>query len=137
MRELLSLTVEIVSAHVSHNNVATIEMPALIRSTFDALSSVSAPQVQETPKLEPAVPIRASVRSDHIICLEDGSKLQMLKRYLRNKYGMSPEEYRAKWDLPKDYPMVAPAYAERRRAIAKSTGLGRKTPLRLEGEIAP
>jgi predicted transcriptional regulator len=123
---LIQLTADIVSAHVSNNSVATTELPTLIQSVFTALSVTANPAEPEAPKQEPAVPIRSSVKHDYIVCLEDGAKLKMLKRYLRTNYNLSPEEYRAKWNLPRDYPMVAPAYAEQRRTLAKSIGLGRK-----------
>ena len=123
---LIDLTADIVSAHVSNNNTATADLPGLIRSVFAALTATANPIEPETPKQEPAVSVRSSVKHDYIVCLEDGAKLKMLKRYLRTKFDMSPEDYRAKWSLPKDYPMVAPAYAETRRALAHSIGLGRK-----------
>ncbi len=123
---LIELTADIVSAHVSKNTVPTAELPTLISSVFAALSSAAKPAEPEAPKQEPVVPIRSSVKQDYIVCLEDGKKLKMLKRYLRTNYDLSPEEYRAKWSLPRDYPMVAPAYAEQRRTLAKSIGLGRK-----------
>lgn len=124
--QIIELTAEIVSAHVSNNNVAASDVPTLIRSVFDALSKTAEPKTEEAPKQEPAVSVRASVKPDYIVCLEDGAKLKMLKRYLRTNYNMSPEEYRAKWGLPRDYPMVAPNYAEQRRALAHQIGLGRK-----------
>lgn len=123
--DLISLTADIVSAHVSHNKVAVGELPALIQTTFAALEATSVPDpVEEAPV--PAVPIRASVKHDYIICLEDGAKLKMLKRYLRTHFDMTPEAYRAKWGLPRTYPMVAPAYVEQRKVLAKKIGLGRK-----------
>ncbi|MBA2935245.1 MucR family transcriptional regulator [Sphingomonas sp. CGMCC 1.13654] len=124
-QNLITLTADIVSAHVSHNKVAPTEMPSLIQSVFAALDTSSTPKpVEESPV--PAVPIRASVKHDHIVCLEDGAKLKMLKRYLRTNFNMTPEEYRAKWGLPRTYPMVAPAYAEKRKELAQKIGLGRK-----------
>jgi predicted transcriptional regulator len=123
---MIELTAEIVSAHVSNNNVATGDLPSLIQSVFAALSQTVAPGIADTAKQEPAVSIRASIKPDYIVCLEDGAKLKMLKRYLRTRYNMSPEDYRAKWDLPRDYPMVAPNYAEQRRTLAHQIGLGRK-----------
>ena len=122
---LITHTSDIVAAHVSNNDVAVADVPALITSVYGALSSLgeTAP-VQEAPP-EPAVSIRASVKPDYIVCLEDGKKLKMLKRYLRTNYDMSPEEYRARWNLPADYPMVAPNYADKRRELAKKIGLGR------------
>lgn len=122
---LVTLTADIVAAHVSHNNVAMNDIPLVIRSVHAALSALGKEVVEEV-KLEPAVSIRSSVKPDHIVCLEDGKKLTMLRRYLMTHYGMTPDEYRTKWGLPKDYPMVAPNYAERRRALAKEIGLGGK-----------
>jgi len=124
--ELIRLTTDIVSAHVGNNNIAATELPTLIRSVFDALSGVASPVPVEESRPEPAVSIRASVKPDYIICLEDGAKLKMLKRYLRTRFDMSPAEYRAKWGLPDTYPMVAPNYAEHRRALAHQLGLGKK-----------
>lgn len=123
---LIELTADIVSAHVSNNNVPSNEVPGLIQSVFTALSQTSAPAPQPAAKQEPAVSVRSSVKPDYIVCLEDGAKLKMLKRYLRTRYDMSPEEYRQKWGLPHDYPMVAPNYAEQRRSLAHQIGLGRK-----------
>ncbi|HEY0269471.1 MAG TPA: MucR family transcriptional regulator [Sphingomonas sp.] len=124
--QIIELTADIVSAHVANNNVATTELPDLIRSVFAALSKTSEPLVEAAARAEPAVSVRASVKPDYIVCLEDGAKLKMLKRYLRTNFNMTPEEYRAKWDLPRDYPMVAPNYAEQRRTLAHKIGLGRK-----------
>ncbi|MDH7640807.1 MucR family transcriptional regulator [Sphingomonas oryzagri] len=124
--ELLSLTADIVAAHVANNNVATSEVPSLIAQVHAALTGLTEPKKAEEPELQPAVPVRSSVKHDYIVCLEDGKKLKMLKRYLRTNYNMTPEEYRTKWKLPRDYPMVAPAYAEQRRGLAKQIGLGRK-----------
>lgn len=124
--DLINLTADIVSAHVSNNTVATTDVAQLIQKVYDALSTAGAPPAPEAPKQEPAVPVRSSVKHDFIVCLEDGKKLKMLKRYLRTNFNMSPEEYRAKWNLPRDYPMVAPAYAEQRRGLAVQIGLGRK-----------
>ena len=125
--DLINLTADIVSAHVSNNTVATADVGQLIEKVYQALSTASAPPAPEAPRQEPAVPIRSSVKTDFIVCLEDGKKLKMLKRYLRTNFDMSPEEYRAKWNLPRDYPMVAPAYAEQRRGLAMQIGLGRKS----------
>jgi predicted transcriptional regulator len=124
--ELLSLTADIVAAHVANNRVATNEVSDLIAQVHAALSGLTKPAQPEEPEQQPAVPVRASVKHDFIVCLEDGKKLKMLKRYLRTNYNMTPEEYRTKWKLPRDYPMVAPAYAEQRRGLAKEIGLGRK-----------
>jgi predicted transcriptional regulator len=122
---LITLTSDIVAAHLSNNNVAVEEVPTLITNVFGALNGLGAEEPEEE-KPEPAVPIRSSVKPDYIVCLEDGKKLKMLKRYLKTNFDMTPEEYRARWNLPADYPMVAPAYAERRRELAKEIGLGRK-----------
>ena len=123
---LITLTSDIVAAHVSNNDVTVDDVPSLITNVFSALSTLGQSEevVEERP--EPAVSIRASVKPDYIVCLEDGKKLKMLKRYLRTNYDMTPEEYRARWNLPSDYPMVAPNYAEKRRDLAKKIGLGRK-----------
>lgn len=124
--ELLRLGAEIVAAYVSRNAVAADAVPDIIRTVHQALESLSRgapPPVEERPK--PAVPISRSIQHDYIVCLEDGKKLKMLKRYLRSRYDMSPDEYRRRWGLPADYPMVAPAYAARRSDFAKQIGLGR------------
>ena len=122
---LVTLTADIVAAHVSNNSVAISDLAILINNVHDALSSLGEkPVVEEKPV--PAVSIRASVKPDHIVCLEDGKKLKMLRRHLMTHYNMTPDEYRARWGLPADYPMVAPAYAEKRRALAKEIGLGTK-----------
>ncbi len=124
--ELLRLGADIVSAYVSRNAVPADAVPDIIRSVHGALESLgrAAPAVpEERPK--PAVPIGRSVQHDFIVCLEDGKKLKMLKRYLRSRFDMSPDEYRRRWGLPPDYPMVAPAYAARRSDFAKKIGLGR------------
>ncbi len=122
---LLELAAKIVSAHVANNHVDASALPALIQSVFDALSGVEAPVVVEQA-LVPAVSVKQSVKQDHIVCLEDGKKLKMLKRHLMTAYNMTPDQYRTKWGLPRDYPMVAPDYAERRSVLARSIGLGRK-----------
>ena len=124
--DLVSLTADIVSAHISHNDVATADLGALIASAHAALVNARAPPASVEVKAEPAVPIRSSVKLDYIVCLEDGKKLKMLKRYLRTNFDMSPDDYRAKWNLPRDYPMVAPAYAEKRKELAVKIGLGRR-----------
>ena len=123
---LITLAADIVSAHVSNNSVSLAELPGLIGSVYDMLASLGqeAPPAEVMP--EPAVSIRASVKPDHIVCLEDGKKLKMLKRHLSTHYNLTPDQYRARWGLPSDYPMVAPNYAEKRRALAKAIGLGRK-----------
>lgn len=124
--ELLSLTADIVSAHVSNNAVPNTELPGLIETVFYTLTGLGAPEPEPEVELKPAVPIKKSVTDDHIVCLEDGKKLKMLKRHLKTAYNMTPEEYRAKWGLPPDYPMVAPSYAAKRQQLAKKIGLGRK-----------
>lgn len=121
---LVTLTADIVAAHVSNNSVALSDMGLLIGNVHNALSGLSATELVVAPA-EPAVPVRNSIKKDHIVCLEDGKKLKMLKRHLMTHYNMTPEEYRAKWNLPADYPMVAPDYAEVRRTLAKKIGLGR------------
>ena len=123
---LITLTSDIVAAHVSNNNVDVEEVPALISKVYGALSGLGQPAIVEEKAPEPAVSVRASVKPDYIVCLEDGKKLKMLKRHLMTHYGMTPDDYRAKWGLPKDYPMVAPNYAEQRRSLAVKIGLGRK-----------
>lgn len=123
---LITLTSDIVAAHVSNNDVAVADLPILITNVYTALANLGEAPVIEEIKPQPAVAIRNSVKPDYIVCLEDGKKLKMLKRYLRTNFDMSPEEYRARWGLPADYPMVAPNYAETRRDLAKKIGLGRK-----------
>jgi len=122
---LVTLTADIVAAHVSNNSVAISDIPLVIRSVHEALAGLGT-TAQPEVKQEPAVSIRTSVKPDYIVCLEDGKKLKMLRRHLMTHYGMTPDDYRAKWNLPKDYPMVAPNYAEKRRALAKQIGLGTK-----------
>jgi predicted transcriptional regulator len=121
---LIALTADIVSAHVANNNVAGSDLPDLIQNVHDALSTLGGVTPDPQPKREPAVPIRASIKPDYLVCLEDGKKLKMLKRHLLTHFGLSPDEYRAKWGLPADYPMIAPNYAEQRRSLAKQIGLG-------------
>jgi predicted transcriptional regulator len=123
---LLQLTAEVVAAHVSNNDVPRSELPALIQNVFTALSEADQPVVPEPARQQPAVSVRASVKPDYLVCLEDGKRLTMLKRYLSTNYNMSPQDYRAKWGLPADYPMVAPNYTEKRRTLAMSIGLGKK-----------
>lgn len=126
--DLLDLTAEIVAAHVSHNPVATSDLPRLIQEvhgTLARLDGAAAPATVAAEPQAPAVPVKRSVTPDYLICLEDGKKLKMLKRHLAAAYGMTPEAYRAKWGLPHDYPMVAPNYATRRSELAKGFGLGR------------
>jgi predicted transcriptional regulator len=121
----IELTTEIVSAYVSNNSLPTAELPALIEAIYGSLNKI-ATGVQEAPAetLAPAVPIKKSITPDFIICLEDGKKFKSLKRHLRTKYDMTPDQYRAKWGLPSDYPMVAPNYASARSELAKAMGLG-------------
>jgi predicted transcriptional regulator len=125
--DLLRMSVEIVSAYVSNNSIAATQVPDVINTVYGALNSINGQTVFESSESQkPAVSVRRSVNPDYIVCLEDGKKLKMLKRHLRAAYGMSPDEYRAKWGLPSDYPMVAPNYALQRSAFAKKIGLGRK-----------
>ena len=121
---LVTLTSDIVAAHVSNNSVAVSDLPVLIQNVYGALAGLQKEAAPVQPKLEPAVSIRSSVKPDFIVCLEDGKKLKMLKRHLMTHYQMTPDDYRAKWGLPADYPMVAPNYAEQRRSLAKKIGLG-------------
>ena len=125
--ELLRLATDIVAAYVSNNAVSANDLPEMIRTVHSTLSGLDQPDGGKETDLVPAVPTKKSVTADHIICLEDGKKLKMLKRYLRSQYGMTPEEYRARWNLPHDYPMVAPNYAAQRSKLAKQIGLGRVT----------
>lgn len=122
---ILTLTANIVGAYVSHNHISIDEVANLVKSTYSALNGL---QNQETDNqnLKPAVDVHNSITDDYIICLEDGEKLKMLKRHLQSVYGLTPEEYRRKWDLPPDYPMVAPNYAKKRSNLAKQIGLGTK-----------
>lgn len=116
---LITLTADIVAAHVSNNSVAVSDLPVLIANVHGALAGLGTPVAVPEVKQEPAVSIRSSIKPDYIVCLEDGKKLKMLKRHLMTHYQMTPEQYRAKWNLPADYPMVAPSYAEQRRTLAK------------------
>lgn len=123
--ELLELTTEIVSAHVGNNSIALGDLPQLIQDVYKTLSIVgTTPAVPERPK--PAVPIKKSVFPDFVVCLEDGKKLKMLKRHLKTAFNMTPDQYRERWGLPPEYPMVAPNYAKHRSALAKKIGLGTK-----------
>jgi predicted transcriptional regulator len=121
---LIAYTTDIVAAHVSNNSVSLADLPSLIQHVHGALTTLGSANAEPEVKQEPAVPIRASVKPDFIVCLEDGKKLKMLKRHLMTHYQMTPDQYRAKWGLPLDYPMVAPNYAEQRRSLAKAIGLG-------------
>jgi predicted transcriptional regulator len=123
--EVIEMTADIVSAYVGNNSVSTTDLPTLIQSVHRALTGVSGgvEAVEVAPK-EPAVPVKRSITPDYLVCLEDGRKFKSLKRHLRTKYNLSPEEYRGKWGLAKDYPMVAPNYAKARSDLAKQMGLG-------------
>ncbi len=123
---LITLTSDIVAAHVSNNSVTVDDVPALISNVYSALSGLGGNGTSEEERPDPAVSVRASVKKDHIICLDCGKKMKMLKRHLSTEHDMSPEDYRQRWDLPSDYPMVAPDYADTRRDLAKKIGLGRK-----------
>ena len=123
--ELLALTSEIVSSHVSNNAVNQNDLTTMIQTVFTTLEGLATPQEEPVEELKPAVSIKRSVTDEYIICLEDGKKLKMLKRHLKTAYNMTPEEYRAKWNLPHDYPMVAPNYAKRRAQLAREIGLGK------------
>ena len=126
-QEFLALTTEIVASFVGNNAVAMSDVPALIASVFQALRTTGQAEPEKTAETPtPAVPIKKSVQHDFIVCLEDGKKLKMLKRHLATRYNMTPEDYRRRWGLAKDYPMVAPAYAAQRSALAREIGLGRK-----------
>lgn len=122
----LDLTSHIVSAFVANNPVPAANLPDLIRAVYQTISELSEGEPQPEPRPDPAVPVGKSITPDYLVCLEDGRKLKMLKRYLRSRYDMTPEDYRARWNLPADYPMVAPNYAKRRSEFAKEIGLGRK-----------
>lgn len=123
--DLLSLTADIVSSHLSNNTVAVSDVPTLIEHVYTSLAKLESPEPEEEVRPEPAVSIRKSIQPDFIVCLEDGKKLKMLKRHLKTRYDMTPEDYRERWGLPADYPMVAPNYAEQRRKLAKQIGLGK------------
>ncbi len=134
--ELLALTSDIVAAHVSNNAISTTELPALIESVFSKLSQLGGAPAEPAVDLKPAVPIKKSVHDEYVVCLEDGKRMKMLKRHLNTDHGMTPEEYRAKWGLTADYPMVAPSYARKRRDLAKKIGLGRKPTGRGKGKAS-
>ncbi len=122
--ELLEHTTRIVAAHVSHNPIAVTDMPGLIATVHETLAKLGTEEAAAKPK--PAVPIKQSVKPEYIVCLDDGKKLKMLKRHLKTAYNMTPDDYRKRWGLPRDYPMMAPNYAKQRSALAKKIGLGRK-----------
>lgn len=123
---MVGLTADIVSAHLSNNSVALSDIPDHIARVHGALTALGTPTAEKIEPLVPAVPVRSSVKPDYIVCLEDGKKFKTLKRHLGVHYGLSPDEYRAKWGLPSDYPMVAPSYAKTRSETARRLGLGRK-----------
>ena len=123
---LITLTADIVAAHVSNNSVAVNDLPQLIANVHGALVGLGGPGSVPEVRQEPKVPIRSSIKPDYIVCLEDGKRLKMLKRHLMTHYQMTPDQYRQKWGLNSDYPMVAPNYAEQRRTLAKAIGLGTK-----------
>ena len=123
---LITLTSDIVAAHVSNNTISVEEVSTLISTVYGALAGLGGSAPVEEARPEPAVTVRASVKRDHLVCLEDGKKMKMLKRHLMTEHGMTPDEYRQRWGLGSDYPMVAPEYAETRRDLAVKIGLGRK-----------
>src|SRR5512145_1478569 len=125
--DLLSLTTDIVSAHVANNTVSLAELPALIHSVYRTLANIGPTPADPGDRPAPAVPVRKSVMPDYLVCLEDGKRLKMLKRHLKTAYNMTPEQYRERWGLPADYPMVAPNYAKQRSRLAKEIGLGTRS----------
>jgi predicted transcriptional regulator len=134
---LLTLAADIISAHVSHNAVPADQLPVLIRSVYTSLAGLNQEPAPVEEKREPAVSVRSSVKADAITCLECGSKLKMLKRHLATDHGLSPADYRARWKLAADYPMVAPDYAAKRKELAVRIGLGRKPKVVVEAPPAP
>lgn len=131
---LIDLTADIVSSYISNNTIASTDLPTLISEVHEALyKTVSVPQEPEPEVLKPAVPIKKSVTKDYIICLEDGKQFKSLKRHLRSHYDLTPDEYRERWGLDADYPMVAPNYAQARSALAKKMGLGQQRKSRAKG----
>ena len=131
---LLDHVADIVSAHVSNNSVAAADLPGLIQAVYASLAALGQPPEPAAEELKPAVSVRASVKPDAVTCLECGGKMKMLKRHLMTHYQMTPDQYRQKWSLPADYPMVAPNYAEQRRDLAKAIGLGTKPRKRKAGK---
>jgi predicted transcriptional regulator len=121
---VLAMVTEIVSAHLSNNTVAVADIPKLINEVYGALTNLGQAPVKSAERAEPAISVKKSVTADYIVCLDDGKKLKMLKRHLRTAYGLTPEQYREKWGLPADYPMVAPNYAKKRSSLARQIGLG-------------
>jgi predicted transcriptional regulator len=134
---LITLTSDIVAAHVSNNNVTVEEVTSLISNVYKSLAALGAPAAPEAAPIKPAVSARASVKPDKVICMDCGMELQMLKRHLTTHHGMNVDEYRAKWNLASDHPVVAPNYAERRRDLAKKIGLGRKLGTKMPKKAAP
>jgi predicted transcriptional regulator len=122
--DILALTTEIVAAHVSNNTVSVADLPHLINQVYQSLSTIGTGTVPVAERPQPAVTVKKSITPDYIVCLEDGKKLKMLKRHLKTAYNMTPEDYRERWGLPADYPMVAPNYAKQRSRLAKEIGLG-------------
>ena len=137
LSETLAMTTDIVSAFVSNNSITADKIPALLQEVHDTVKALAAGAAANAGNQTPAVSVAKSVTPDYIICLEDGKKLKMLKRYLRTQYNLSPEDYRRKWNLPADYPMVAPNYAKRRSQFAKEIGLGRGAAGRATPPAAP
>ena len=133
---LINLTADIVSAHVSNNAVAVDQVPGLIATVFGAIASLGDPVVVAEPLPASAVSVRSSVKPDYIVCLEDGKKLKMLKRHLMTRFGLTPDQYRVRWNLPADYPMVCSNYAEKRRNLAITIGLGRKPAVKVAAKSA-
>ncbi|MDR3497783.1 MAG: MucR family transcriptional regulator [Parvibaculum sp.] len=131
--EIIDMTADIVSAFVSHNSVAQSDLAGLIHQVFDALTQIASGAAKAAEKQEPAISVRKSITPDYLICLEDGKKFKSLKRHLRTHYDLDPDEYRDKWNLPRDYPMVAPNYAQARSKLAKKMGLGQKGRPRRRG----
>jgi predicted transcriptional regulator len=125
--ELLSLTTDIVSAHVANNTVSLADLPELIHSVYRTLANIGPATMEPTNRPVPAVPVKKSIMPDHLVCLEDGKRLKMLKRHLKTAYNLTPEQYRERWGLPPDYPMVAPNYAKQRSRLAKEIGLGTRS----------
>ncbi len=130
--EFLELTTRIVAAHVANNPIAVTDVPGLIATVHQALATLGPEEPAAKPK--PAVPIKQSVKPEYIVCLDDGKKLKMLKRHLRTAYNMTPDDYRKRWGLPSDYPMVAPNYAKQRSELAKNIGLGRRTGTKVNAQ---
>ncbi len=124
--DMLRITTKVVTAYVGNNTLADTQITDVIQSVYDSLEGLSNGTPESKVKQKPAVPIKRSITPDYIVCLEDGKQLKMLKRYLRTTHGMTPDEYRSKWGLPTDYPMVAPNYAKKRSAFAKEIGLGKR-----------